>query len=195
MVQSTFRRFALLLILSAVVTFPGSRARGQSNELVVTIGGYFPVNDPVSASAAFAVGGSFAHRVASIPFAAAYVEVPVFATFNSTASAFQLISGRPRYSVLFVTPGIKLKIAPEFPLSPWVLVGGGVAHFSTHVLTSNSSNSATFEAGAGLDLKIAPFVSARADLRDFYSGSPDLVLNFTQRQNQLVGTLGLVLRF
>lgn len=193
MVQSTVRRAALLLM--SIAMFTCLNASAQSNELGVTIGGYFPINDPLSASAAFAIGGSFAHRIAHIPLAAVYVEVPVFDTFNSTTSAFQLITGKPRYSALFITPGLKLKFAPEFFLSPWVVAGGGVAHFSTHTFASNSNNSATFEIGGGLDMKIAPFLSARADIRDFYSGNPDLTINLTQRQNQLVTTVGLVLRF
>ena len=193
MVQSTFHKAFLLAFIFIALFAAGAHA--QSNELGVTIGGYFPINDPLSASAAFAVGGSFAHRIASLPLASAYVEVPAFWTFNSTASAFQLITGKPRYNALFVTPGVKLKLAPEFFLSPYVLVGGGVAHFTARNVTNNSSNSATFEVGGGLDMKVAPFISARADIRDFYSGSPDLVLNLTQRQNQLITSVGLVFRF
>ncbi len=192
MFQSSLNKLALLLFL---VLSSFSVAHAQSNELGVTIGGYFPINDPLSASAAFAVGGSFDHRIASVPLVAAYLDVPVFATFNSTASIDQTISGSPRYSALFVTPGLKLKIAPEFFLSPYVLAGGGIAHFSTHTFASNSNNSATLEVGGGLDMKIFPFVSARLDLRDFYSGNPDFALNFTQRENQLITSVGLVFRF
>lgn len=192
MLGSTCRNSALLF---ALFLFVGVSAKAQSNELAVTVGGYFPINSPVSASAAFAVGGSFAHRIGHVPLASAYVEVPVFGTFNSTGSAYQAIAGKPRYSALFVTPGLKLKIAPEFPISPYVLIGAGVAHFSTNTFGSNSNNSATLEVGGGLDLKVFPFVSARLDVRDFYSGNPDLAINFTQRQNQLMTSVGLVLRF
>ena len=193
MVQSTFLKSIAFLVIA--VSILSTTMHAQSNELAVTIGGYFPINDPLSASAAFAFGGSFAHRIASIPLASVYVEVPVFTTFNSTTSVFQAVTGRPRYSALFVTPGLKLKFAPEFPISPYILAGGGVAHFSTHTFASSSNNSATFEVGGGLDLKIAPFLSARADIRDFYSGNPDLTINLTQRENQLVTSVGLVFRF
>lgn len=188
-VRSVFLLVCLLGSLFAI------RAHAQSNELSVTVGGYLPINDPFSASAAWVVGGSFAHRIAHIPFASAYLEIPVFGTFDSTASAYQLVSGRPKYSALFVTPGVKLKALPEFFISPYVLAGVGVAHFSTNTFGSNSNNSATLEVGGGLDWKIFPLLSARIDLRDFYSGNPDLVLNFSQRENQLIGSAGLVLRF
>ncbi len=192
MFRSTFRYSALLFTLILVA---GVSARAQSNELAVTFGGYFPIDSPVSASAAFTIGGSFAHRIVHLPLASAYVEVPAFGTFNSTGSVYQAIAGKPRYSALFVTPGLKLKLAPEFPISPYVLAGGGVAHFSSNTFGSNSNNSATLELGGGLDVKIFPFISARLDVRDFYSGNPDLAINFTQRQNQLMTTVGLVLRF
>ncbi|MGZ4789227.1 MAG: hypothetical protein ACXVZX_11975 [Terriglobales bacterium] len=171
-------------------------ASAQSNELALTVGGYFPVNSPVGASNAFAVGGNFAHRIASVPLVSAYLEVPVFATFNSTASISESLSGRPKYSTLFVTPGLKVKIAPEFPISPYLVAGGGVVHFSkSNVVTDDSTYSGTFDVGGGLDFKIAPFFSARGEVRDFYSGSPNLVTGFNDREHQLITTLGLVFRF
>jgi len=190
--KTLYRAFLIVLLLGF---FVATNANAQSNEVAVTIGGYFPINDPFSASAAWAVGGSFAHRFAHIPLASAYVEVPVFGTFNSTSSAYQLVSGHAKYSALFITPGVKLKAFPEFFISPYVLAGVGVAHFSTNTFGSNSNNSATLEVGGGLDWKIFPLLSARIDVRDFYSGNPDLVLNLSQRENQLVTSLGVVLRF
>ena len=49
-------------------------------------------------------------------------------------------------------------------------------------------------------MKIAPFLGLRAEVRDFYSGSPELTLNqvtgtFNERQHNIIGTAGLVLRF
>jgi len=171
-------------------------AWAQSNELAVTVGGYFPINSPVGASNAFAVGGSFAHRVFGVPLASAYLEIPVFATFNSTASISQTINGRPKYSTLFVTPGLRLKLAPEFPISAYFVVGGGVVHFSkSNTLTDDSSYSGTFDVGGGLDWKIAPFFSARGEVRDFYSGSPNIVSGFGQREHQLLTSVGLAFRF
>jgi hypothetical protein len=178
------------LILTATVAF------SQSNELAIQAGGYFPVNSQTGASDAFAVGGSFAHRVAGVPLLSAYVELPVFATFNSRSNAFQTINGSPRYSTLFVTPGLKVKFAPEFPISPYLVAGGGVVHFSkSHVSTDDSSYSGTFDVGGGIDWKVFPFFSARGEVRDFYSGSPNIISGFDQREHQLIATVGLVFRF
>lgn len=194
MTQSRFRIVCLILIISATLLTVGASA--QSNELAVSVGGYFPINSQVGADNAFAVGGSFAHRVFGLPLVSAYVEVPVFATFNSTTSVTQTIDGHARYSTLFVTPGLKVKLAPEFPISPYLVAGGGVVHFSkSHVTTDDSSYSGTFDVGGGLDFKIAPFFSARGEVRDFYSGSPDIASGFNNREHQLITSVGLVFRF
>jgi len=188
------RRTALLVTI--LLGFLGTLANAQSNELALTVGGYLPINSPVGASNAFAVGGSFAHRVIGLPLISAYLELPVFATFNSTASIRQIGNGHPRYSTLFVTPGLKVKLAPEFPISPYLVAGGGVVHFSkSNVITDDSSYSGTFDVGGGLDFKIAPFFSARGEVRDFYSGSPNVVTGFNDREHQLITSLGLVFRF
>ena len=49
-------------------------------------------------------------------------------------------------------------------------------------------------------MKVAPFLSLRGEVRDFYSGSPELSINqvtgtFDQRQHNIVGTAGIVVRF
>jgi hypothetical protein len=189
------RLLATLLVACLLPLLPVT-ASAQSNELAVTVGGYFPINSPVDASNAFAIGGSFAHRVASVPFISAYLELPVYATFTSTADAISTVQGTPSYSALFVTPGLKVKLAPVFPVSPYFVIGGGVARFSkSHVTTDDTTYSGTFDVGGGLDFKIAPFFSARGEVRDFYSGSPNVTTNFSQREHQLITSVGLVFRF
>jgi hypothetical protein len=186
-------RIVLLVVALIAITIP---SLAQSNELAVTAGGYFPVNSTIGAANAFAVGGSFAHRLIGVPLASIYLELPVYGTFNSVTNIVSTAQGNAKYSGLFVTPGLKLKLAPEFPISPYFLAGVGVAHFSkTNVTTSDSTTSGTFDVGGGLDFKIAPFLSARGEVRDFYSGNPDVSVNFSNRQHQLITSVGLVLRF
>lgn len=185
-----------LTLLALSITLLVSAATAQSNELAIQAGGYFPVDSQIGAGDALVVGGSFAHRLVGVPLVSAYVEVPVFATFNSTTNVVQTANGKARYSSLFVTPGVKVKLAPEFPISPCLVAGGGVAHFSkSHVTGDDSTYSGTFDVGGGLDWKIFPFFSARGEVRDFYTGSPDILSGFDQREHQLVATVGLVFRF
>ncbi len=192
--MSQSRCRAIVVITCLVIA--ATAACAQSNELAVTFGGYFPIDSQTGAGNAFAIGGSFAHRVVDLPLVSAYVEVPIFATFDSTSSFSQGLQGHPKYSTLFVTPGLKLKLAPGFPISPYLVAGGGVVHFSkSNVTTDDSTYSGTFDVGGGLDFKIAPFFSARGEVRDFYSGSPNIVSGFDNREHQLVTTVGLVFRF
>lgn len=179
-----------LVALSTVSAF------AQNNELGVTAGGYFPINSSADSGNAFAVGGSFAHRVFGVPMAAIYFELPVYGTFNSTSDIVSTADGHARYSALFVTPGLKLKLASAFPISPYFVVGGGLARFSkSNVTTDSTTNTGVFDVGGGLDFKIAPFVSARTEVRDYYSGNPKILNGFTDREHQLVTSVGLVLRF
>jgi len=194
--MADFRKQTLVLLilfcLGAAVSF------AQSNELAITAGGYFPVNSQVGASNAFALGGSFAHRIVHLPLASVYFEIPVYGSFNSAARLFSAStgSGLSKYSSLFVTPGLKLKLAPELPISPYFVAGGGLARFhKTNVTTDDTTNTGTFDVGGGLDFKIAPFISARGEVRDYYSGSPNITTGFSQREHQLVTTVGLVFRF
>jgi opacity protein-like surface antigen len=183
----TFFLSVVLLSISALA---------QSNELGVTVGGYFPVNSAASSGNAFAVGGSFAHRVFGVPFVSLYFELPVYGTFNSTSDIVSTTQGNAKYSALFITPGLKLKFGSVFPISPYLVAGGGLARFSkSNVSTEDTTNTGTFDVGGGLDFKIAPFVSARAEVRDFYSGNPKILNNFTEREHQLITSVGLVLRF
>jgi hypothetical protein len=171
-------------------------AAAQSNELAVTAGGYFPINSSAGADSAFALGGNFAHRIASVPLVSLYLELPVYGTFNSTSDIISTTQGRAEYSGLFITPGLKLKLAPSFPVSPYFVFGGGLARFSkSNVTTEDTTNTGTFDIGGGLDMKIAPFVSLRGEVRDYYSGNPKILENFTDREHQLITSAGIVLRF
>jgi len=183
------------LVFAAISVFTLS-ASAQKNDIGITAGGYFPLKTQYHINTSFAIGGAFAHRIASVPLLSLYIEVPVYGTFNSTADITGSTLTRPKYSALFVTPGLKLKFAPSFPITPYVVFGGGLAHFSkSNVTTGDSTNTGTFDVGGGLDFKIAPYVGIRTEVRDYYSGSPNLTVNFTDRQHQLIATAGLVFRF
>jgi hypothetical protein len=184
---------AVFILLSSLFAF------AQSNELAIGAGGYFPVN-LTGAGNAVAIEGSFAHRIASVPLLSAYIELPVVGTLNSSVQTFGLTSSAS-YSALFIAPGLRLKFAPGFPVSPWAAVGGGLAHFSANsglrlLSGTDTTNTGVLDFGGGLDMKVAPWVSVRGEVRDFYSGGLGFNLsNFNERQHNLVVTGGLVLRF
>jgi hypothetical protein len=187
------------LLLSAVLlsVLP---AAAQTSELALTVGGYFPANATLDVHPAAVIEGSYARRVFTAPLAGLYVEVPVAKTFDAGVG-----SGTSHYSSLFVAPGLKLKVAPGFPVSPWLAIGGGVAHFKANPAFAGStsdktSNSGVVAFGAGIDMKVAPFISTRVQARDYYSSSLKSAFSLPTtkdwgRQHNVIASAGLVLRF
>jgi hypothetical protein len=182
--------FTLLLLLSCLPS------PAQSNELAITGGGQFSSNDFFRTGNSWAVGANYAHRLAHVPFLALYLEVPVVV---APKSAIHITN--TDFSSLYVTPGLKVKFAPSFFISPYLAGGVGFARFhtgSTSTTSDQTSTNAVFDIGGGLDIKFLPHLSARLEVRDFYSGLPsfDLVSNgLSGRQNNVVPQAGLVIRF
>jgi hypothetical protein len=195
-VRKTTRTAVLIAIAVILVALP---ALAQKNELAIGAGGYFPVNLS-GVGNAVAIEGSFAHRVASVPLLSAYIELPVVGTLNSSVTNTGLTSSAS-YSALFIAPGLRVKFAPGFFVSPWLAAGGGLAHFSANsglrlLSGAGTTNTGVFDFGGGLDMKIAPYLSLRGSVRDFYSGGLGFNLaTFNQRQHNIVATAGLAFRF
>ncbi len=190
----------ILLPIAITTLLLVTPALAQKTELAIGVGGYFPINLTGVGNSA-AIEGTFSHQLLGVPLAAVYLDVPVVGSLKSTVRTFGLAS-TASYSALFVAPGLKLKLAPGFFVSPWMAVGGGLAHFGASSGlaalggTTGSTNTGVFDVGGGMDVKVAPFVSLRGEVRDFYSGGLGLSLaSFNQRQHNIVTTAGLVLRF
>jgi opacity protein-like surface antigen len=195
------RNIAVVLLISLAFCLP---AAAQSAEVAVLGGGQFP-----QGSGAFtferspAVQGNLAVRVAHVPLLAAYLEVPVtFGLNSSVMSALGNPTAIPRnYNALYVTPGLKIKFAPISPISPYLVGGVGFARLQGSATLENGAtnpartrNTEVFDFGGGLDFKIAPFLSFRAEVRDYYVGLPNGV-GLSGRQHTLLPMGGLVLRF
>lgn len=98
---------------------------------------------------------------------------------------------------LFVTPAARVNLFPTTAVSPWVSVGAGFGHISeSSQLTYGGANpgksttSAVIEAGFGLDVKVWKQLSARGEVRDYWSGEPDYPLaptGKTRQHNYFVG--------
>lgn len=184
--KRTIHLAVVVCFLSLVVA-----AAAQSNELAITAGGQFPRNNVFDSGASFAVGGSFAHRIIHLPLASLYWEVPVVVAPKSVLRT----PGRDNYSSFFFTPGLKLKLAPEFPVSPYFVAGGGLARYKLDT-TDEALNTGVFDFGGGIDMKVLPYFSIRGEVRDFYTGSFTFTpIGDTGRQHNIVAQTGLVFRF
>ncbi len=128
----------------------------------------------------------------------------VYAISGEVPAAFNLDeklgSGGPvvptDYQQIFVTPSFRVNFFPETAVSPWVSFGGGFAHFSENSQLiyragpnpGKSTTSGVMQGGFGLDVN--PFehrysrLGFRLDVRDFWSGTPDLPLADTGKTRQ-----------
>jgi opacity protein-like surface antigen len=184
-------------VISSLVLVSSLCALGQSNDIALTGGGMFAFTNPLDLGAAWGLEGTFAHRIAGPPVLAISFEVPVAGSFSSSIPTLSGVSIARSYTSLLVTPGIRLKLAPSFPLSPYFSAGLGYGRFHHELFNGSSATNASFafDVGGGLDLKILPFVGLRGEIRDFNSGGLDIATFAFGRQNSLFVTAGVVVRF
>lgn len=191
------RKIILLLLLTAV----GESAFAQKNDIALTGGGYAEVTDPLNLGAAWALEGSYARRLVGVPMLALSAELPVAVSFSSSIPTLSGLNIATSYDSLFITPGLRLRLAPSFFLSPYLAAGIGYGRFNKTLLDGSTrvDGNLAFDIGGGLDMKILPHISLRGEIRDFNSGGLDLpsVLSTlaTGRQNNLFVTAGVAVRF
>ncbi|WP_321475764.1 outer membrane beta-barrel protein [uncultured Paludibaculum sp.] len=193
--------------LVAVCTLT-AQEQAPRHEIGLTLGGLFgPSRDEaatkVNPDAGIAFQANYGYRLFGGRKAAVYGEVHFLASPNRGVESTNLNATRD-FASLFVTPGIRVKLKPAARVSPYVVVGGGYGQFeqSTYLLNGDPNPAArrvhrgVFDYGAGVDAKLWRFVGLRAEIRDFYSGSPLYNLP-TQSggQHNVVAGGGLVLRF
>ena len=86
------------------------------------------------------------------------------------------------YQAFFVTPVIRASLFPGSGISPWVSVGGGFGHFNENSSLEfggpnpgeTGTSTGVFQVGLGLDVRLLRSFSLRGQVRDFYSGVPEL---------------------
>jgi hypothetical protein len=184
-------KLTLRTIAVGILLLVGISAYAQSNELAITAGANFPRNNQFDSGTSLAVGASFAHRIVHFPLASLYWELPVVVAPKSVLQ----IPSRANYSAVFFTPSLKLKLAPEFPMSPYFVAGGGFARYKQDTGV-DASNTGVFSYGGGLDTKIFPYLSWRVEARDYYTGSPSFsAIADSGRQHNIVAQTGIVFRF
>lgn len=203
------KRSSVVLGMLAALFLISNSATAQQFELGLSVGALksgdhtLPATGSIKADTGFAYEVNFAARVYNVHLAALYVEVP-FAGTPSTAITSSNPFSPSDYSSFFLTPGLKLKLLPVAPVSPYGFVGAGLARFhSSSSLINGQSNtgdqSATRGAvdfGAGVDWKVMPFFSVRGEVRDFYSGTPRFNINVIgDKQHNVLVSGGVVFRF
>jgi hypothetical protein len=105
---------------------------------------------------------------------------------------------------LFVTPAFRVNFFSADSVTPWLSVGGGYGRFR-YAPTLNfygnnpgpgGGNTGVVEFGGGLDVWFWRNLGARFELRDFYSGEPDLnITTSNSRQHNYYAGVGIIYRF
>jgi hypothetical protein len=107
-------------------------------------------------------------------------------------------------ATIYATPGIRVKFLPARAVAPFVSAGFGYALYEQSLFQINGQpnpaprflNRGALMYGGGVDFKFWRFVGLRAEIRDFYSGSPAYNTNaISGGQHNLVIGGGLVLKF
>jgi hypothetical protein len=146
---------------------------------------------------------NYGRRLMDLGIAGLTFEVPFVANFNQDLH-FDVNLVPKDYQSFFVTPAIRANIFPHSGLSPWVSAGGGFGHFRENsTLEFGGTNpgktgttTGVFQVGVGLDVHLFRSFSVRGEMRDFYSGVPQLNVDTgkTRQHNYFVGA-GVVWRF
>ena len=134
-----------------------------------------------------------------INYARALLVTPVFSVSAEVPAVFNLNEDLGSggdvvptgYRQMFVAPSARLNLFPATAVSPWVSLGGGFGHFSEHDTLiyggpnpGTSSTTGVLQGGLGLDVRVWHRFSIRGQVRDFWSGTPNLPLADTGKTRQ-----------
>jgi hypothetical protein len=207
------RKTTVLLILSALTICVVHAEEGSKNEVGLLLGATVTPTRTLSGQAAVVEFGSglvfqatYARQLSDFRGAALFFDLPFVASPLVGLSSSNL-SVPANYAFLFVTPGLRLKVRPHSAVTPWVSLGGGYGFFEeskerqdgTAISRINAGRGAV-QFGGGVDfrtpIKVLFPLGFRAEVRDFYSGTPDFRATASGgMQHNLVLSGGLVVRF
>ena len=205
------KRFSILIAILCASTC----ALAQKADIALVVGGSFVSDtketfltpsttlfDTVKTDHHLFLEGALGVRLLNARVASLSVELPVAGissqklTLASTPSTVI-----DHLSTVFITPGLRLKLLPISPISPWVSVGGGWARYSLD--SGLKTNKGAIQYGGGLDFKTGlPLLGFRVEVRDFVTGNPDFGVasviagnNSGLHHHNILAGGGIVLRF
>jgi hypothetical protein len=198
------RQVVAVLAMTISLLVASARAQDEKNELTGILGRTFIsdqgiagatyVNPFVRSGKGLTFEVNYSRLLYGTPIYSISAEVP--AVFNLDEDINSGADVVPQdYQQIFVTPSVRFNLFPETSVSPWVSFGGGFGHFSENntllyggANPGGSSTSGVVQGGFGLDVR--PFhrrfshFGFRGQVRDFWSGTPDLPLAATGKTRQ-----------
>lgn len=196
------------------ITFAAQRTSDQTLTFPAPVACPFISNPPCAFTGEklidqtrFGLIASYARRIVRTGAADLYIEAPFFVIpshdiRNVFIANIPLAGPVPAGTALFITPSLRAKLLPESTISPFVSVGGGLAHYGSvdsggnNVGAPPATNSGALQFGGGIDVKTpVPALAIRAEIRDVWTGSRFGSTDFsvTRPQNVFIG-VGLVFR-
>jgi hypothetical protein len=184
----------LVGVLAGFAQAQDESERTPHNEFSVLAGRNFVSSRPIVGATFFNnkvnYGGAatfefnYARRVYDRGFLALNLEVPFILSFDQDlGTGANLIPDA--YKFFFVTPSARLHAFADTRVSPWVSFGGGFGHFSeSSTLLYGGPNpgqagttTGVLQIGGGLDVRVYRAFGLRAEIRDLWSGMPQLNVN------------------
>ncbi len=181
----------LTAVLGSLVSLSLGAGAQDRNELTVVLGRTFVSDQGVTGTstpgalltsgAGFSLEGNYGHRLLDLGLVGLTGEVPFVVNFNEKTH-YDLNLIPKDYKSFFVTPSLRANLFPGNGLSPWVSVGGGFGYFKENSTLEfggpnpgeTGTTTGIFQIGAGLDVKVLSRLSVRGEVRDFFSGIPQL---------------------
>jgi hypothetical protein len=201
------KRLAVLVVPVLVLI---ASAVAQVNEVSITAGRTFVSTQtvrstglPVHFGNEETVAFNYARLLKSIKIFGIYAELPV-AIYPRMDLNYNLNQVPKDIGALFVTPSVRVNLFSGEGVTPWVSVGGGYGRFREaprlNFFGANpgptGTNTGVVQFGAGLDVFPWHRWGARAEARDFYSGTPNINVDTgrSRQHNYYVG-IGVIHRF
>ncbi len=218
--QAVFKLLVLGMVLGVFLSAIRASAQEEKNQITGVVGRVFisdqgihgpnapTINPFVRSGKGFTFEVNYARVLRSRPTYSLSAEIPaVFNVDEDLGSGGNLVP--TGYQQVFVAPSLRANLFPGTSVSPWLSFGGGFAHFTEDknliyhgANPGTSSTSGVMQGGLGLDLN--PWkkgrckrLGFRGQVRDFWSGTPDLPLADTgkTRQHNYFPGGGVIWRF
>ena len=212
MTRKSFLAFSAAFLVPLVVLASGAAAQ-EKNELTGILGRTFVSDQGVTgvvgtdnilhSGKGLTFEANYGRRLLDLGIVGLTVEVPFVVNVGESVR-FDVNLVPKDYQAFFVTPAIRANLFPHAGLSPWVSAGGGFGHFNENSSLEfggtnpgkTGTTTGVFQVGFGLDVNVLPILSVRGEMRDFYSGVPELNVDTgkSRQHNYFVGG-GVVLHF
>jgi len=205
------RKWFGILVL-AMMTLVVANAAAQKWEVAGSVGRIFISDQGVANTNLFNSNVHFGdqltyeanggRRIVDIGIASLSVEVPFVFSFDQKVNFEENLVPKS-FNSFFVTPSVRLNLFPMTAFSPWISGGGGWGRFDESSTLEDGgknpgatgTNCGVAQVGLGLDVRILHGFKLRGEVRDFYSGVPQLNVPTVTRQHNIFAGGGLVWQF